>query len=123
MQYEKEPNDMLYKMSHLKKHLKDDVEIAVFRDNGWGDDPESESSYTIIINGNGQVSYGDMSKDCFQLLLKDGYLEYNTLQTYKDRGYHKYIGPVDIGYCGWKYAPANIQQLPQPDTSCRLSKC
>jgi hypothetical protein len=105
MNYENEPCDMLYKMSHLKKHLRDDIEIAVFRDNGWGDDPDSESSYTIIVNGNGQVDYGCMSEDCFNLLLKDGYIEHNTLQTYKDRGYHKYIGPIGIGYCGWAYKP------------------
>ena len=125
MHYETEPNTALYKMSHLKKHLKDDVEVAIFRDNGWGDDPDTESSYTIIVDGNGQVEYGDISEDCFKLLLKDGYLEHNTLQTYKDRGYHKYLGPVGIGYCGWKYvplnehpvAPGNAQQKLQPDST------
>jgi hypothetical protein len=105
MNYENEPTDMIYKMSHLKACLKDDIEVAVFRDNGWGDDPNLESSYTIIADGNGQVAYGDMSKDCFLLLLKDGFLEHNTLQTHKDRGYHKYLGPIGIGYCGWKYVP------------------
>lgn len=109
MDYEKEPIDVLYKMSHLKKFLKDDIEIAIFRDNGWGDDPDSESCYSIIINGNGQVSYGDISEECFNLLLKDGYLEYNTLNTYKDRGYHKYVGPINIGHCGWKYVSNNKQ--------------
>ena len=125
MKYETEPNNVLYKMSHLKGYLKDDVEIAIFRDNGWGDYPSTKSSYTIIIGGNGQVDYGDISEDCFNLLLKDGYLECNTLQTHKDRGYHKYLGPVGIGYCGWKYvplkeialAPGNAQQLLQPDST------
>jgi len=33
-------------------------------------------------------------------------LERNTLQTHKDRGYHKYLGPDNI-YSGtsWKYVP------------------
>jgi hypothetical protein len=103
--YEREPYDVLYKLSQLKKCLKDDIEVAVFRDNGWGDDPSSKSVYTIIIDGNGQIDYGKLSKECFDLLRKDGYLEHNTLGTNKDRGYHKYLGPIGIGYCGWKYAP------------------
>jgi hypothetical protein len=114
MKYEREPLDVLCAMSHLVRYLKDGIDVAVFRDNGWGDDPDSGgSSYTIIVNGNGQVPFGSMSKECFDLLRKDGYLEHNTLRTYKDRGYHKYLGPDNIySSTAWKYVPMNIKDQP-----------
>jgi hypothetical protein len=105
MKYDNEPTNVLYKLSHLQKNLKEEREVAIFRDNGWGDDPKSKSCFSIIVDGNGQVDYGDISEECFQLLLKDGYLEHNTLQTCKDRGYHKYVGPTGIGHSGWQYVP------------------
>jgi len=68
-------------------------EVAIFRDNGWGDDPESGgSSYSVILGGNGQIDFGQISKECFDKLLIEKVIEHNTLQTYKDRGYHKFLG-------------------------------
>jgi hypothetical protein len=96
LRYGNEYKDATEKMSFLKEKLRDGVEVAIFRDNGWGDDPESGgSSYTIIVDGNGQISMGDISPKCFEMLLENGVIEHNTLRTYKDRGYHKFLGPKE----------------------------
>lgn len=93
LRYENECVDILRKMTYLSGKLQDGVEVAVFRDNGWGDDPESGgSAYDIIMDGNGQISLGSMSKKCFDTLRYKGILEHNTLKTYKDRGYHRFLG-------------------------------
>ena len=92
LRYEREYENTVKKLSFLKSKV-GDFEVAIFRDNGWGDDPESGGSvYDIIIDGDGQISMGDISEACFKLLLKNGVIEHNTLQTYKDRGYHAFLG-------------------------------
>ena len=75
-------------MIELKKETND---VGIFTDRGWGDDPEVETSYDIIIDGNGQKPVAWITKETFNLLLKNKIIGPNTLLTYKARTFHDFI--------------------------------
>jgi len=86
MELQAEFDYTLRKLNHLvskvKNHNEFEFEVAIFRDGPY---------YTIIIGGNGQMNFGDMSKACFQKLRDEGYLEEDSYGGGKNRSYYKFL--------------------------------
>lgn len=85
-------NETIRLVHALTKVAKDDV--AVFRDNGWGDDPEGDArgggSYFIIIDGHGQNEFAYITKKVFDELRENDLIGDNVYGGFKDRGYHQF---------------------------------
>jgi hypothetical protein len=60
-------------------------EPEIFVDRGWGD---TDLSISIINDGDGQVPYGFISNETYELLIKNKALSVNILNTYKARKLH-----------------------------------
>lgn len=101
---EKELVAAICKMNYLKKCLPQDVEVYVFRDGGCGSFG-TKINYSIVIGDSWQVSFGELSRECFDRLLKDGYIQKNSLRTWKNRSIHRFVSPTCWIDYAWKYAP------------------
>lgn len=72
-------------MEAIRKETRD---IGVFTDRGWGDDPDCETSYTIIKDGHGQNPLAHITKETFEQLKKDKLIGPNRYRGYKARAWH-----------------------------------
>jgi hypothetical protein len=76
----------------LQRLAKKNKWVSVFTDRGWGDDPNQKREYTIIKNGDGQNPIAFITADVFKRLREEGKIAENSLQTFKARTLHNFVG-------------------------------
>lgn len=78
-------NEAIKIMEDIKKETED---VGIFTDRGWGDDPSIETAYDIVRDGHGSKPIAWITKETFDLLIKNKEIGENILQTYKARTFH-----------------------------------